>query len=113
MNEYNLNWTAEELKLYFLLFLNNIGVTHEVLDLTRMHTNDTTYHEILNEFKSDNDYQSIQKICTAVETKNYSKSQLHGLVEDVKKRFTKKEKKYNNLLNNQVTTLERILVKSI
>lgn len=112
MKDYRMNWSPSELKTYILLFFINSDYTNEGLGLDQLHSNTLEFNKIRQEFNRDNDYQSIQKICAVVKTENYSRTQLHILLNDVKNWFAQAEKKQSHLLSNRLTTLERILVKA-
>lgn len=113
MKDYKLNWTAEELKAYILLFFINIDYPNVNSDLNKYPLNNLEFNNIRQEFKFDNDYQSIQKICKVVETANYTKMQLQVLLEEVKNWFTIAGEKQRYLLNNRLTILRRILIKTL
>jgi len=66
------NWTKEELKAYILIYCANADFSESKLEIdyikSKIHTG--IFENIHTEFEKDNDYQSIQKIQTAIKEHN-------------------------------------------
>jgi len=105
-----MNWTKDELVAYILLFAANsnfIEDNHEknvIISKVDMQT----FQKIHDEFVSDNDYQSIQKIIKGIEAHNYSKDDLKTLFLDIKILFLS-DGNYDTLEHNIMLGLKKVL----
>lgn len=83
------NWTKEELVAYILLYAAhcNLDIDNHEKNVIISKVDMQTFQKVHDEFDKDNDYQSLQKIVSALEDKHYSKVELDVLFEDIKKLF--------------------------
>ena len=83
------NWTKEELVAYILLYAAhcNLDIDNHEKNVIISKVDMQTFQKVHDEFDKDNDYQSLQKIVSALEDKHYSKVELDALFEDIKKLF--------------------------
>lgn len=83
------NWTKEELVAYILLYAAhcNLDIDNHEKNVIISKVDMQTFQKVHDEFDKDNDYQSLQKIVSALEDKHYSKVELDILFEDIKKLF--------------------------
>jgi len=93
------NWSQNQLKAYVILFIGNTmynSQKHLPLSLNQLGVTQIEFDAINKEFKTDSNYQSIQKICAMVENNKISKDQLFSLIDFVKNMFksAKKSNKY-------------------
>ncbi len=111
MKNHKPTWTTEELKVYLLLFLMHSNFTKKNhIDFTSIHISETEINKMQTEFNADNDYQGIQKICKAIEDKNYSKNQLQAFLFEVKNLLVRAKKEHRIIMNNCFAGIERILI---
>lgn len=89
MKEITTDWTRAEFKAYLLSYAaqSNYFESEEEEELIRTVVNDEAYRRIHKELSKDNDYQSVQKILHNLEKFEYSKEEIHKLVEDTQKLF--------------------------
>ena len=89
MSTIETNWTREEFKAYLLSYAaqSNYFESEEEEEVIRSVVADDAYKQVHRELAKDNDYQSIQKILYNVEKYNYSKEEIHELVNDIQKLF--------------------------
>lgn len=75
------NWTKEELVAYILLYAAhcNLDIDNHEKNVIISKVDMQTFQKVHDEFDTDNDYQSLQKIVTALEDKHYSKVELDTL----------------------------------
>ena len=106
----SMDWTKDELVAYILLFAANSNFLesneekNEIIAKVDMQT----FQKIHDEFDSDNDYQSIQKIIAGLETHNYSKEDLDDLFVDIKLMFLS-DGEYDVLEHKMMLGLKKIL----
>jgi len=114
MKNNNSNWSKVETKAYLLMYCIHTGytATKHRFEYNRFNIEKSDFDKIYNEFYGDNDYQSIQKISTAIDNNNYSKDQIHSLFNDVKSIFILPKKKNKLVINNMFSNLERIVIKA-
>lgn len=93
------NWTRQEFKAYLLSYAAkaNFFESDDERDFILETTSGEIYKKIHKELEKDNDYQSLQKILYNLEKFNYSKDEIHLLVEDVQRLF---------LANGEIDLLE-------
>lgn len=79
-------WTKNELVAYILLYAanSNFSESNEERDIIISKVDINEFQKIHEEFKNDNDYQSIQKIIHGVEAHNYSKEDISELFSDLR-----------------------------
>lgn len=89
MEEFETQWTREELKAYILLYCAyaNFVETEEERNFIKEKVGEEKYRKIHKEFDSDNDYQRIQKIQHTVARFDYSKHEIDRLFANIKKMF--------------------------
>lgn len=89
MNEFNTQWTKQELTAYLLLYCANADYieTEEEIELIRSKVDRVRYKAIYKEFGNDNDYQSIQKIQSTIKRLQLSEAHIDTLIEEVKTLF--------------------------
>lgn len=110
MKDFSTDWTKTEFKAYVLSYAANANYFESeeekeyILDLV----SDDVYKKIHKELASDNDYQSIQKILYNIEKYNYTKEDLHVLMEDIQKLFMA-DGKIDLLESNMFLALKKFL----
>jgi uncharacterized protein (DUF1015 family) len=89
MNDFETNWSKEELSAYLLLYCANADYieSKEEIEIIRSKVDKNIYKSIHKEFDNDNDYQSIQKIENTIERLGYSKKEIEKLIAEMKKLF--------------------------
>lgn len=89
MSDYTTTWSKQELSAYVLLYCANANFseTEEETELIRSKVDPDDYKAIHREFQKDNDYQGISKIKAAVDRLGYSKTQIDGLIDEIKTLF--------------------------
>lgn len=104
------NWTREEFKAYLLSYAakSNFFESEEERDFILEATSGDVYKKIHRELEKDNDYQSLQKILYNLEKFQYSKDEIHRLVEDVQRLFLSNGE-IDLLENNFFHALKRLL----
>ena len=110
MSEVTTDWTRPEFKAYLLSYVAkaNYFESIEEKELILSCVSDASYNKVHRELAKDNDYQSIQKILANIEKFNYSKDEIHLLVEDVQKLFLA-DGEMDLLESNFLIALRRIL----
>lgn len=105
-----MNWTKDELVAYVLLFAANSNFIEDKREKNEIiaKVDMQTFQKIHDEFDSDNDYQSIQKIIKGLEVHNYSKEDLDDLFVDIKMMFLS-DGEYDVLEQNMMLQLKKIL----
>ena len=106
------NWTDEELKVYLALYCFNADCskTNIGLDFSKFKIKKGNADVLIKEFRSDNDYQSIQKINTFIEKNKYSKMQVNKLFKDISDLIMSSGIKYNHILKSVILGLEKTLM---
>lgn len=104
------NWTKEELKTYVLIYCANADFSESDVELNHIKSKieNGNFDKIHAEFKTDNDYQSIDKIHNSLEDLNFSNEEKKGLLEETKALFMSDEK-FDILERNMFKGLSRIL----
>lgn len=89
MEDFNTDWTHQELKAYMLLYCAHADfiVTKTEKEYIKSKVSNVDYQRIRNEFDDDNDYQRIQKINAAIERFDYSKEEIDEAFQSIKKLF--------------------------
>jgi regulator of sirC expression with transglutaminase-like and TPR domain len=110
MSEITTDWTRQEFKAYLLTYAAkaNYFESEEETELILSLVSNDAYKRIHKEFDKDNDYQSIQKILYNIEKFNYSKDELHVLIEDIQK-FFMADGEVDLLESNMMMSLKRLL----
>ncbi len=114
MQNFETNWTDEELKCYILIFSAhaNFKESKEEKKFIISQTHLPVYKKMHLEFKNDNDYQSIQKIRLSVEKHGYNKSEIERLFTEIKEMFLT-DGEVDILEENLYNGLHHILADSI
>lgn len=83
------NWTKEDLKIYLLIYCANADFSESKHELNYIKEKIETSHldKLRDEFEKDNEYQSIQKIQSAIKDLGYSKVAINSLFEEIKELF--------------------------
>lgn len=104
------NWTKEELVAYILLYAAhcNLDIDNYEKNVIISKVDMTTFQKVHDEFDQDNDYQSLQKIISALEDKHYSRVELDVLFEDIKNLFLS-DGTYDAMELNLYSYLKKIL----
>jgi hypothetical protein len=110
MQEFETNWTRQELKAYILIYCANadFNESKEETDLITEKIPQADFDHIHDEFDKDNDYQSIQKIQAALKKYDYTKDELEVLLGRIKELFLA-DGNYDVLEQNLYRGLHRIL----
>ena len=110
MSEITTDWTRAEFKAYLLSYVAqaNYFESDEEKEVILSIVSNDAYKRIHRELAKDNDYQSIQKILFNVEKFNYSKDDIHVLIEDIQKLFLA-DGEIDLLESNFLMALRRIL----
>lgn len=89
MQNFETDWSKEEFKAYLLSYAahSNFFESEEEAEVIHSLFSDDTYNKVHRELKHDNDYQSLQKILHNIEKYNYSKEEIHELVNDIQRLF--------------------------
>ena len=84
-----INWTKDELVAYILLFAahSDFKESNHERNVIISKVDMATFQKIHDEFDTDNDYQSIQKIMASLKLHNYSKEDTQQLFADIKALF--------------------------
>ncbi len=104
------DWTRQEFKAYLLSYAANANYfeSEEEKELILEMVSSDVYKKVHRELANDNDYQSIQKILHNIEKYNYSKDELHHLVEDIENLFNS-DGKYDLLEGNMLRALSKLI----
>jgi hypothetical protein len=83
------NWTKKELVAYILLYAahSDFKEDNKERNVIISKVDMQTFQKIHNEFKADNDFQSIQKILASIDAHNYSKDDFSLLIADIEALF--------------------------
>ena len=108
------NWTDEELKAYLTFYCIHADFSKIdlKLDSTIFNIKKSKLYALQQEFFKDNDYQSIQKICSVLEKNNYSSNSLNFLFEEIKETIIQTGRTFNYLMKNICLGLERNILKA-
>ncbi len=89
MENITTDWTREEFKAYLLSYAakSNFFESPEESEMILALVSTDAYIRVHRELENDNDYQSIQKILHNIDKFEYSKDEIHKLVEDIQKLF--------------------------
>ena len=89
MQDFNTSWTRDELSAYVLLYCAHadFAETENETEMIRSKVDKGRYRAIHEEFESDNDYQSIQKIEATIERLGYNQTQIRELIDEMKQLF--------------------------
>lgn len=89
MSNSNTDWSRSELRAYLLLYCANANFikTKEETEQIRSKIDKTLFNKISKEFEGDNDYQSIQKIESAIKRLKYNKEEINALEDEIKGLF--------------------------
>lgn len=89
MQDFNTDWTHQELKAYMLLYCAHADfiVTEEEKEYIKSKVSEAEYQKIRREFEQDNDYQRIQKINATIERHDYSKEEIDEAFQSIKDLF--------------------------
>jgi len=104
------NWTKQELVAYILLYAANcnLDIDNHEKNVILSKVDMQTFQRVHDEFDKDNDYQSLQKIISALEEKHYSKVELDTLFDDIKRLFLS-DGNYDVMEHNLYSYLKKIL----
>jgi hypothetical protein len=107
------NWNKQELAAYTLLYAAhcNLDINNHEKNIIISKVEMDTFQHISDEFKADNDFQSIQKIVDALEKLNYSKTDLDLLFIDIKTLFLS-DGNYDAIENQLFNYLKKILTNN-
>ena len=83
------NWTKDELVAYILLYAahSDLKENNHERNVINAKVDKETFQKVYDEFNTDNDFQSIQKIVASVDKHNYSKTDFDQLLADIKGLF--------------------------
>ncbi|MEZ4875315.1 MAG: hypothetical protein R2793_07680 [Flavobacteriaceae bacterium] len=86
MENYTTPWTKEELNIYILIYCANANFieSNEEIDFIKMKAKHSSFDKIHKEFEKDNDFQSLQKIQSAIERHGYTSKELETLYAEIK-----------------------------
>lgn len=84
-----MNWTKDELIAYILLYLAhaNFEEPNHERNIIISKVDMKTFQKIHDEFDSDNDYQSIQKIIEGIKSHNFNEEDMPFLFSEMKSLF--------------------------
>jgi len=104
------DWTRQEFKAYLLSYAANANYfeSEEEKDMILEMVSSDIYKKVHRELAKDNDYQAIQKILYNIEKFNYSKEELHHLVEDIRQLFNS-DGEYDILEDNMFRALGKLI----
>jgi len=106
----NTPWSKDELVAYILLFAANSNFIESNSEKNAIiaKVDMKTFQTIHDEFDSDNDYQSIQKIIQGLKDHNYTKEDLEELLSELKVMFLS-DGEYDILEHNMMLWLRKII----
>jgi uncharacterized protein YpuA (DUF1002 family) len=104
------NWTKSEFKAYLLSYAANANYfeSEEEKEIIQKMVSHDDYIKVHRELSKDNDYQSIQKILHTLDRFNYTKDELHHLVDDINSVFNA-DGEHDVLEDNMLLTLKKFL----
>lgn len=104
------DWTRVEFKAYLLSYAAsaNFFESEEEKEMIHSIVSDDVYKKIHRELAKDNDYQSIQKILFNIKKFEYSKDELHVLVDDIKNLFNA-DGEFDLLEANMLHALKKLI----
>lgn len=105
-----MHWTKNELIAYILLFAahSDFNESNEERNAIISKVNMQTFQRIHDEFKSDNDYQCLEKIQKGLDHYNFTSKQIDTLLLEIKQMF-QADHDYNILERNMMLFLKKIL----
>lgn len=91
MEEFNTQWSREELKAYILMYCAYADFIESKAEkeYIKSKVGEEKYQKIHKEFDADNDYQRIQKIQVTVARFDYNKNEIDRLFHNIKRMFLK------------------------
>ncbi len=112
MEEFNTNWTRDELKAYILIHCSNADFDESEAETNYIKSKlqDLNIAPIHAEYEGDNDYQSIQKIRSSMDRLQYDSASVEVLEKEIKELFLS-DGSYDTLEKNLFIGLKRILEK--
>lgn len=83
------SWNKKQLKAYLLLYCANIDneENKKELSIIKSQIEADAYEKIHEEFDSDNDYQSVEKISHTLDRLGYTKENITQLITEMKALF--------------------------
>lgn len=110
MEDFNTNWTKEELKIYTLIYCANADYfeSHFEISYIKSKVKESDFDKIYAEFKKDNDYASIQKINNCIDRLGYSNKEKDLLFDEMRELFLS-DGKYHSLEQNLHRALSNII----
>ena len=89
MSDISTDWTRQEFKAYLLSYAarSNFFESEEETEMILNVVSQDIYKKVHRELDKDNDYQSLQKILFNLKKFNYTKEEIHLLVDDIQKLF--------------------------
>jgi len=103
------NWTKEELNTYLLIYCANADFTEskDEISIIKSKIPTSVFEKVHHEFNKDNDYQSIQKIQSSLETLGFTNDLKNRLLFEIKELFLSDDN-YDILEKNLMRGLNRI-----
>ncbi len=82
----SISWTKEELLAYILIYVSHsdLNETWNEREYILQRVDKAIYQRMLEQFRKDNDYQSIQNIIEAIKNHDYYRNNLEDLFADIK-----------------------------
>ena len=110
MNDFQTNWSKDELKTYILMYcsLADFKISPEETDYIKSKIDIDHFEEIQKEVNKSSDYESIQKMLYSMEKHGYSKDEKETLFNEIKELFLS-DGSYEALEKNLFNGLSRIL----
>lgn len=105
-------WNKDDLRVYLLRYCANadLKLKKEEQAYIDEKINSAKYKSILEEFETDNDYQSIKKIKESIGHLGYTENQLESLTTEIKELFWA-DGDFNNVERAIMRHLNHILKK--
>ena len=103
-------WNKDDLRVYILLYCANADLVLKEEEQTYINEkiDSAKFDAIKEEFKKDNDYQSIKKIEESIGHLGYNQSQIETLIEELKELFWADDK-FDNIERAIMRRLQHIL----
>lgn len=110
MSEFETNWSMEEFKVYLLLYcaFADYEEALEEKEMISKYLDEGHVEMMLEELKSDNDYQSIQKIVTTAQKFFLSKEEVEQTLKEISDLFNA-DGKFDILEQNLFRGIKRLL----
>ncbi len=110
MNEFETNWSKDELKAYILMYCSQADfvVSKQETDYIKSKIKIDHFEKIQFEVTKSSDYESIQKMLYSMEKHGYSKDEKETLFNEIKELFLS-DGSYEILEKNLFNGLSRIL----